>query len=118
MPEGGGGCIITAPSMRFRGGINVSLARRLVRKSSLIAQKAINTRNFDSGSGHQLSFQSHSKLSNLIYEDPFAVFLLILLFLLGLERAGQQATCNVERTRPNTLFIDCAFVADWGRLTL
>jgi hypothetical protein len=48
----------------------------------------------------------------LIYEDPFAVFLLILLFLLGLERAGQQATCNVKRTRPNTFFIDCAFVTD------
>jgi len=34
------------------GGINVSLARRLVRKSSLIAQKAINTRNFDSAPGY------------------------------------------------------------------
>ncbi len=48
-----GGLYISATSMRFRGGINVSLARRLVRKSSLIAQKAINTRNFDSAPGHQ-----------------------------------------------------------------
>jgi hypothetical protein len=54
-----GGLYISATSMRFRGGINVSLARRLVRKSSLIAQKAINTRNFDSGSGHQLLVTSH-----------------------------------------------------------
>jgi hypothetical protein len=55
-----GGLYISATSMRFRGGINVSLARRLVRKSSLIAQKAINTRNFDSAPGHH-SFRIHTE---------------------------------------------------------
>ena len=50
-----GGYIITAPSMRFRGGINVRLARLSVRKSNLIAQKAINTRNFGAAPGHHYS---------------------------------------------------------------
>ena len=96
----------------------MGLATIIIKAGEKPSRGHLNTWLFGAGSGHQLSFQSHSKLSNLIYEDPFAVFLLILLFLLGLERAGQQATCNVERTRPNTLFIDFAFVADWGRLTL